>query len=100
MYSNCSKLSILSTKIAIKRSKNILTFLRSMMNGDYEPQPKTVRYMNGHEENRCEDQKHVPFKPRLLRAKRKENESPKRVFNNNQDEWLKHRRELDIDQSR
>ncbi|KAH0999007.1 hypothetical protein HUJ04_003253 [Dendroctonus ponderosae] len=78
----------------------IATYKRSMMNGDYEPQPKTVRYMNGHEENGCEDQKHVPFKPRLLRAKRKENESPKRVFNNNQDEWLKHRRELDIDQSR
>lgn len=68
---------------------------------DYEPQRKMSRNVEGREENTFEeDQRPVPFKPRLLRAKRKENTSPKKVFNNNQDEWLKHRRELDIDQSR
>ncbi|KAL1489872.1 hypothetical protein ABEB36_013800 [Hypothenemus hampei] len=78
----------------------ITTLKRS--NGEYEMQlrkiPKLERDADEEEENHCE--KHIPFKPRLLRPKKKENFSPKKVFNNNQDEWVKHRRELDIDQSR
>ncbi|XP_018565182.1 forkhead box protein N3 isoform X2 [Anoplophora glabripennis] len=45
------------------------------------------------------EEKPIPFKPRLLRAKRKEN-SQKAVFNNNSDEWVRHRRELERNQNR
>ncbi|XP_030767152.1 forkhead box protein N3-like [Sitophilus oryzae] len=62
---------------------------------DFEPHFKTSRVENG-----LDEEKHVPFKPRLLRAKRKENASPKMICNNNQREWLKHRRALDINQLR
>ncbi|XP_066254597.1 forkhead box protein N2-like isoform X2 [Euwallacea similis] len=79
----------------------LVTNKRSIMdNSDCEPQTKIPRFLDAQEENSCEEQKHVPFQPRMLRVKRKENPSPKKVFNNNQDEWLKHRRELDINQSR
>ncbi|KAF7278613.1 uncharacterized protein LOC143191359 isoform X2 [Rhynchophorus ferrugineus] len=63
---------------------------------EYEPHSKFGKLTNGYNT----EEKHVPFKPRLLRAKRKENSSPKVVFNNNQQEWVKHRRELDINQMR
>ncbi|CAH1183808.1 unnamed protein product [Ceutorhynchus assimilis] len=72
-------------------------------NEENEPTPKLIRYSHHQPENSSseeEPQRHVPFKPRLLRTKRKENASPRKIFNNNQDEWLRHRRELDIDQSR
>ncbi|XP_050315295.1 forkhead box protein N3-like isoform X2 [Anthonomus grandis grandis] len=85
----------------------IATFKRSIMNNsNYEPQPKMARCTNNYESmtetsaSGEEEPRFVPFKPRLLRTKRKENSSPKKLFNNNQDEWLKHRRELDINQSR
>lgn len=45
------------------------------------------------------EERPIPFKPRLLRAKRKEN-SQKIVFNNNSDEWVRHRRELEKNQNR
>lgn len=43
--------------------------------------------------------KSEPFKPRLLRTKKKEN-IQRVVFNNNNDEWVKHRRELESKNNR
>lgn len=46
-----------------------------------------------------QEEKPTPFKPRLLRVKKKENYQ-KVIFNNNNDEWVKHRRELENKQHR
>ncbi|KAK9870077.1 hypothetical protein WA026_006172 [Henosepilachna vigintioctopunctata] len=42
-----------------------------------------------------EDEKPIPFKPRLLRTKRKENKIRYLNNNNNNNEWFKHRKELE-----
>lgn len=65
---------------------------------DYEPFKKiklSPQYdINDNEAN----ERHTPFKPRLLRTKKKEGKS--KIINNNNDEWVKHRRELEINQHR
>lgn len=45
------------------------------------------------------EERPTPFKPRLLRTKKKEGKT-KIICNNNNDEWVKHRRELEINQHR
>jgi forkhead box protein N len=46
------------------------------------------------------DERPAPFKPRLLRTKKKEGKSKVLCNNNNNDEWVKHRRELEINHHR
>lgn len=68
---------------------------------DFDPY-KRIKLSPTFDVNEIEyEEKPTPFKPRLLRAKRKENNS-KVVYanNNNNDDWVKHRRELEISQSR
>ncbi|KAJ8922653.1 hypothetical protein NQ315_007685 [Exocentrus adspersus] len=61
---------------------------------------KKLKSPSTREVNKTEsEERPAPFKPRLLRNKRKEN-SQKIVFNNNSDEWVKHRRELEKNESR
>lgn len=45
-----------------------------------------------------DDEKPTHFRPRLLRSKRKEGKQ--KTQNNNEDEWVKHRRELEMNQQR
>ncbi|CAH0560268.1 unnamed protein product [Brassicogethes aeneus] len=48
-----------------------------------------------------EEEEKMPFKPRLLRTKgRSNNNNNCKVPNNNSEDWSKHRRQLDISQSR
>ncbi|XP_045479053.1 forkhead box protein N2-like [Harmonia axyridis] len=62
----------------------------------YEPSRKKMRALTfDSEEN---DEKQVPFKPRLLRTKRKEIKQ-KYINNNNNNEWVKHRKELETSSS-
>ncbi|XP_049825530.1 forkhead box protein N3-like isoform X2 [Aethina tumida] len=61
--------------------------------------PKLSHYVDVNE-NEAEE-KHAPFKPRLLRRSTNNNNNNKILSNNNNnDEWSKHRRELEICQNR
>ncbi|XP_044748326.1 forkhead box protein N2-like [Coccinella septempunctata] len=64
----------------------------------YEPSRKRMRALTFESEEDV-DEKQVPFKPRLLRTKRKETKQ-KYVNNNNNNEWVKHRKELETSSSK
>ncbi|KAL3265228.1 hypothetical protein HHI36_009442 [Cryptolaemus montrouzieri] len=68
----------------ITRTKNLL---------NSEPPRKRMKLLNYQLDEEVE-QKQVPFKPRLLRTKKKESKQ-KCSINNNNNEWVKHRRELE-----
>lgn len=59
----------------------------------YEPSRKRMRAITFDSDDNL-DEKQVPFKPRLLRTKRKEIKQ-KYINNNNNNEWVKHRKELE-----
>ncbi|KYB27821.1 forkhead box protein N3 isoform X1 [Tribolium castaneum] len=65
---------------------------------DYEPY-KRIKLSPQYDINDNEaTERPTPFKPRLLRAKKKEGKS--KMLCNNNDEWVRHRRELEINQHR
>lgn len=73
---------------------------RSNSTHTYE-HPKKMKTEPEHDVNQnTPNEKSAPFKPRLLRVKIKEHRKKVPLNNNNNDEWVKLRREITIQQDR
>lgn len=73
------------------------TLSSTWSNGDAK---KTKLFTDGEGEEEEEETEEKPthFRPRLLRSKKKDGKQ--KTQQNNEDEWVKHRRELEINQQR
>lgn len=79
----------------------ITTRKRTLSTGWNGDAKKTKLFENGEEaeeEEAEEEAKPTHFRPRLLRSKKKDGKQ--KTQSNNEDEWVKHRRELEINQQR
>lgn len=73
----------------------ITTRKRTVSSGWNGETKKAKVFENGTED---EDDKPSHFRPRLLRSKKKDGKQ--KAQNNKEDEWVKHRRELEMNQQR
>lgn len=79
----------------------ITTRKRTLSTGWNVETKKTKLFNGGNEEEEdeeIEEEKPTHFRPRLLRSKKKDGKQ--KTQNNSEDEWVKHRRELEMNQQR
>lgn len=73
-----------------------MTRKRTFSSG-WNSEPKRTKTSLENEEE-AREERHSHFRPRLLRSKKKDGKQ--KAQNNNEDEWVKHRRELEMNQQR